>query len=98
VLAVLLFFHLSAMVVSIARRRESPVIVRAARIALAAVVSQIGIAAALVELHLPAPLQSIHQAVGTLVWLTMVAFAVLARMAARPEPRLVRPRLAEQAA
>ena len=98
VAAILLFLHLIGMVVSVAKRREPAVIVRAARIALAAVVIQIAIAAALVELHLPAPLQSIHQAMGTLVWLTVVAFAVLARMAARPEPLVARGHLAEQAA
>jgi heme A synthase len=96
--AILLFLHLVGMVVSVAKRKEPAVIVRAARITLATVVIQIGIAAALVELHLPAPLQSIHQAMGTLVWLTVVAFAVLARMAARPEPLAARSHLADQAA
>jgi heme A synthase len=96
--AFLLFFHLLAMVVAVARRNEPTVIVRAARIAFAVAVVQIGIAAALVELRLPPALQSIHQATGTLVWLAIIAFAVLARMASRPEPLAARPHLAEQAA
>jgi heme A synthase len=84
ILAFLLFFHLIGLTIAVAKRGEPRVIVRATRIALAAVIVQIGIAAALVELFLPAVLQSLHQALGTLVWIAMIALALLARQAARP--------------
>ena len=84
VLAFLLFFHLIGLTVGVARRGEAAVIVRAARVALGAVVVQIGIAAALVELFLPPVLQSMHQAMGTLVWISIITLAMLARQAARP--------------
>jgi heme A synthase len=45
------------------------------RAALSLVIVQIAIAAALVELQLPAILRSLHQAVGTLVWIVLFALA-----------------------
>jgi cobalamin biosynthesis protein CobD/CbiB len=53
-------------------------------VALAAVIVQILIAAALVEMFLPPVLQSMHQAVGTFVWIAVLVMALLARRAARP--------------
>ena len=83
VLAFLLFFHLIGMTIGTAKRGEPAVIVRAVRIVLGIVILQIGIAAALVETFLPPVLQSMHQAVGTLVWISIVTMALLARRAAR---------------
>jgi heme A synthase len=40
---------------------------------------QILIAAAMVEMNLPLVLRSLHQAAGTLVWLSICVFASLAR-------------------
>jgi len=77
-LAFLLFGHLFAVAFLTRRRREGRGIVLATRLAFSAVVLQIMVAATMVELHLPAPLQSIHQAVGTLVWMTTVTAAALA--------------------
>ena len=57
---------------------------RATRDVLAVVIVQIGIAAALVEMFLPPVLQSLHQAVGTLAWISIVTLALLARQAAKP--------------
>jgi hypothetical protein len=39
------------------------------------------IAAAMVEMHLPTVLRSLHQAMGTMVWLSVCVFAGLARTA-----------------
>ena len=78
-LAFVLFGHLFAVAFLTRRRREGRVIVLATRLAFSAVVLQIMVAATMVELHLPAPLQSMHQAVGTLVWVTAVTAAALAR-------------------
>jgi heme a synthase len=82
ILAFLLFFHVFALALGVKRRAEDGRIVLAARLAFAVIVLQILVAAALVELHLPPPLQSLHQAVGTLVWITIFAFASLARVGA----------------
>jgi heme A synthase len=81
ILAFLLFFHLIGLAIVTQRRVEHALVVRSARVALSLVIIQIAIAAALVEMFLPATLQSLHQAVGTLVWIAIVLFAVLARAA-----------------
>jgi hypothetical protein len=41
--------------------------------------AQLVVAAAMVELQLPAHLRSLHQAVGTLVWVAVVILAMLSR-------------------
>jgi cytochrome c oxidase assembly protein subunit 15 len=86
VLALLLFLHLLGLASGATRRRESPVIVRAAWSAFGVVVLQIVVAASLVELRLPPVLQSLHQATGTLVWVAAFALAALARRAAPASP------------
>jgi heme A synthase len=83
VLAFLLFFHLMGIAMGIAKRRAPLAISRAARISFALVVPQVLVAAALVEMRLPRGLQSLHQAVGTLVWLSVFVFAMLARKGLR---------------
>jgi heme A synthase len=50
----------------------------AAWTALSIIALQILVAAAMVEMHLPASLRSIHQAIGTALWITVVALAALA--------------------
>ncbi len=79
VLAFLLFFHLLGVAVGVTRRREAPLIVRAAFAAFGLVIAQIAVAAALVEMQLPALVRSLHQAVGTLVWVAVVILAMLSR-------------------
>ncbi len=86
VLAFLLFLHLVGLAVAVARRRESRGVVRAARLAAGLVTAQLVVAAALVELHLPPTLQSLHQAVGTLVWVAVFALAALAKRGAAMAP------------
>jgi cytochrome c oxidase assembly protein subunit 15 len=82
VLAFLLLFHVFGVALAVRKRHEDPRIILASRVAFAVIVLQILVAAALVELRLPPPLQSLHQAVGTLVWITIFAFATLARVGA----------------
>ncbi len=84
VLAFLLFFHLVGFTIAVGKRREADSVVGATRAVLGLVVLQIIIAAVLVERFLPPTIQSLHQAVGTLVWISIVALALLARRAARP--------------
>jgi len=81
-LAFLLFFHLLGVAIAVRRRGEAKVIVRAAWLAFAAVLTQLVVAASMVELQLPAELRSLHQAVGTLVWVAVVVLALLSRRGA----------------
>ena len=76
-LAFLFTFHAFGMAMA-ARRRDSVVMKRSSATLLAIILLQIVIAAVLVSTHLPPVLQSLHQAVGTLVWLTAVVTAGLA--------------------
>ncbi len=86
VIAFLLFGHLGGLQAAVARRKEPPVIVRAARIAFGAAILQILVAAAMIEMHFPPVFRSLHQAVGTLLWLSVVVLAILAHRAARKIP------------
>jgi cytochrome c oxidase assembly protein subunit 15 len=78
VLAFLLFFHLLGVTIAMRKRNDPPVIKRAAWLAFITVLLQIFVAAAMVEAKLPPALQSLHQAVGTLAWLTIFTFSALA--------------------
>jgi heme A synthase len=82
ILAFLLFFHLLGLSIAVRRRGESRLIVLSAFVAFGAVVAQIIVAATLVEMQLPAMLRSLHQAVGTLVWVAVVVLALLSRRGA----------------
>lgn len=89
VLAFLLLFHMIALPLAVRRRRESVLVQRAAWFALGAVTLQIIVAAGMVELHLPPAWRSLHQAVGTLVWLSVFTLAVLARYSQATHARAV---------
>ena len=82
ILAFLLFFHLLGLAIAVRRRGEARLIIRAAWIAFATVLTQLVVAAALVEMQLPPLFRSLHQAVGTLVWVAVVALALLSRRGA----------------
>lgn len=88
--AVLLALHLVGVVMMLRKRRrdEAPVVVRAAVIALSFVVLQLVVASAMVLLHLPAVLRSLHEATGVGIWLSCFVLAYLARRAARTGARL----------
>lgn len=88
ILAFLLFFHVLGVMISFARRREAPIVVRTARIAFGFVFLQILVAGAMIGMHMPSELRSLHQAVGVGIWLSLFTLAYLARMAARtPDER-----------
>jgi cytochrome c oxidase assembly protein subunit 15 len=78
IIALLLLGHLTGVFFASRKRGESPVIRRATATALALVVLQIVVAAAMVETNLPASFRSLHQAVGTLLWISVVALTALA--------------------
>jgi heme a synthase len=78
VIALLLLGHLIGVVIGVRKRGETRAVRTAASIALAFVVLQILVAAAMVELALPPELRSLHQAVGTALWIAVVALTALA--------------------
>lgn len=78
IVAFLLVLHTGAIAVSTARRRETPV-VGLARLTFGVILLQIVLAAFLVERNLPLVLRSMHEAVGTLVWILAVSLAIVAR-------------------
>jgi heme a synthase len=87
-IAVLLVLHLIGVVVALRRRRatEAPVVVRAAQIALGMVLLQLVVASAMILLHLPPVLRSLHEATGVGIWLSCFTFAYLARRASQTDP------------
>lgn len=82
-LAFLLFFHVSAGALAALRRGAPRAVVGAALVALALVAAQLAVAAALVLLHLPRSLQSLHLAMGVAVWGALVVWAGVARSTPR---------------
>lgn len=79
ILAYGLFFHLLGLMIAVRRRGEGAVVIRASRFAFGLAVTQVVVAAAMVEMHLPAFWRGLHQATGTALWIAIVAFALLAR-------------------
>jgi heme A synthase len=78
IIAFLLLGQLIGISIGVRKRRESRPIRNAASVALGVVVLQILVAAAMVEMHFPPSLRSLHQAVGTALWLAVVTLAALA--------------------
>ena len=89
IVAFLLLLHLIGIIMGVTKRAEPRPIRGAAWAALSIVVLQILIAAAMVEMHLPASLRSLHQAVGTALWVSVMVLTALAsghgRSAAIPD-------------
>ena len=81
-IALLLLGHLIGVVIGVRKRGETRAVRTASSIALAFVVLQILVAAAMVEMQLPPELRSIHQAVGTALWIAVVVLTALASGAA----------------
>ena len=88
ILAFLLFGHLLGMAIATGRRKEPPVIHRAALTAFAAAVIQVIVAGAMITMQFPPVFRSLHQAFGTLVWLAVVILAILSSRARIGAPRL----------
>jgi cytochrome c oxidase assembly protein subunit 15 len=78
IIAVLLLGHLIGISIGVKKRGEPEAIRHAAWAALAVVVFQILIAGAMIEMNLPTTLRSLHQAIGTSLWVAVVALAALA--------------------
>lgn len=78
VIAFLLLAHLIGLAIGVRKRAEPRPIRAAAWAALGVVILQIIVAAAMVEMHLPASLRSIHQAIGTALWISVMSLVALA--------------------
>ena len=79
--AFLLFGHLIGILISVGKRNEPRAVKTASRVAFGAALLQVLIAAGMIEMSFPSVLRSLHQAVGTFVWLAIVTLAILARHA-----------------
>lgn len=83
ILAFALMGHMIGVFIS-SRKRPDPAPVRnAAVLSFAAVMVQVLVAAAMIEMGFPALLRSLHQAIGTFVWLVILIYAIRARHAWR---------------
>jgi cytochrome c oxidase assembly protein subunit 15 len=78
IIAFLLLFHIIGMIVGVRKRKEAGPVRFAAWTALGIVALQVLVAAAMVEMHLPATLRSLHQGVGTALWIAVVLVTMLA--------------------
>ena len=78
IIAFVLFGHLIGVAIGVHKRREAGPLRTAAGIALSFVILQVLIAGAMVGMHLPPELRSLHQAVGTALWISVAALATLA--------------------
>lgn len=78
IVAFLLFGHVVGLSFGVSKRAEPRPIRRAAWTAVTIVTLQVIVAAAMVEMQLPAVLRSIHQAFGTALWVSVVILAALA--------------------
>lgn len=78
VIAFLVLGHLIGMNVGSRKRKEPAIIRMTVAAALGLVVLQVLIAAGMVEMALPATLRSLHQAVGTALWIAVVTVTALA--------------------
>jgi heme A synthase len=82
ILAYLLVLHLAALPFIFAKRRESPMVIRFAWLALALGALQIVWAAWMVLGGFPMVVRSLHQATGIFIWVATFAMAYHARIAA----------------
>ena len=78
IIAFLLLGHLIGVAIGVRKRSETRAVRSASSIALGLVVVQVLVAAAMVEMHLPPSLRSLHQAIGTALWIAVVALTALA--------------------
>ncbi len=91
-LAYALLIVVSMAIAATVRQGPPPAVLHSALLALALLIAQLGVAAALVLLHLPDSLRTLHLAVGVAFWASLVLWAWLAVWhrpsfaAAEPEP------------
>ena len=85
VLAMLLILHLGfGLALPMRRRREAPIFRRVGLIALSLGIVQLLVAGAMIGMHLPPVLRSLHEATGVSIWIATFALAYLARISTDP--------------
>ncbi len=80
ILALVVVLHLVGLAFAFRKRMEPPVLRRAAAIAAGLGVLQLLVAGAMIGMHLPPVLRSLHEATGVAVWIGAFALAYLARV------------------
>jgi heme A synthase len=88
-IAVLLVGHLVGLFFGFRKRGEAPIVRRAATIALSLGVLQLLVAGAMIGMHLPPVLRSLHEATGVSIWIATFALAYLTRIASEGAPERV---------
>jgi heme A synthase len=88
VLAFLLFFHLMGLTIASRKLTGAPAAVRALRVTFSLALAQVLVAGAMIGMHLPPALRSLHQMVGVLLWVAVVITAYLAHRASPAEAPL----------
>ena len=78
IIAFLLLGHLIGIAVGVRKRGETRAVRVAAWTSLGVVILQVLVAGAMVGMHLPPALRSLHQAVGTALWVSVVTLTALA--------------------
>jgi heme A synthase len=78
IIAFLLLGHLIGIAIGVRKRGETRAVRTTAWTSLGIVILQVLVAAAMVEMHLPLTLRSLHQAVGTALWISVVTLTALA--------------------
>jgi cytochrome c oxidase assembly protein subunit 15 len=78
IIAFLLLGHLIGIAIGVRKRGETRAVRAVAWTALGIVILQVVVAAAMVEMRLPPTLRSLHQAIGTALWISVVTLAALA--------------------
>jgi len=78
IIAFLLLGHLIGIAIGVRKRAETRAVRVAAWTSLGVVILQVLVAGAMVGMHLPPALRSLHQAVGTALWVSVVTLTALA--------------------
>lgn len=81
ILALLLILHLLGMLVAYRKRRMAPVVKRALVVSFSLGILQLLVAGAMIGMHLPKSLRSLHEATGVSIWIATFVLAYLARIA-----------------
>jgi len=80
VIAMLLILHLFGMLMASRRKQVAPVVRRAITVAFSLGVLQLLVAGAMIGMHLPPVLRSLHEATGVSIWIACFVLAYLARI------------------
>ena len=80
ILAVLLILHLLGMLIAQRKKQVAPVVKRALVVAFSLGILQLLVAGAMIGMHLPKALRSLHEATGVSIWIATFVLAYLARI------------------